>query len=93
MLTLFAIPKAFRGHINTIQRNAIKSWTLLNPKPEIILLGDDEGTAEVAQEFGLIHIPEVDRNEYGTPWSIRYLKPLNKLERVPYLPTSTRTLS
>jgi hypothetical protein len=67
MLTLFAIPKAFCGQINTIQRNAIQSWTLLRPQPEIILLGDDEGTAEVAQEFNLIHIPKVDRNSQGTP--------------------------
>jgi glycosyltransferase involved in cell wall biosynthesis/tetratricopeptide (TPR) repeat protein len=64
---LFAIPKPFHGHINIIQRNAIKSWTLLEPRPEIILLGDDEGTAEIAQEFGLKHIPNVERNEFGTP--------------------------
>jgi hypothetical protein len=67
MLTLFAIPKAFRGEFDQIQRNAIISWTLLEPKPEIILLGDDEGTAEVASELGVKHVPEVERNEYGTP--------------------------
>ena len=67
MLTLFAIPKAFRGHIDTIQRNAIRSWTLLRPRPEIILLGNDPGTAEVAQEFDLKHIPDIECNEYGTP--------------------------
>ncbi|MCL6434721.1 MAG: hypothetical protein K6T90_11015 [Leptolyngbyaceae cyanobacterium HOT.MB2.61] len=67
MLTLFAIPKSFRGHFNTIQRNAIQSWTKLQPQPEIILLGDDEGTAEVAREFGLKHVSEVKRNEFGTP--------------------------
>jgi hypothetical protein len=67
MITLFAIPKAFRGHINITQRNAIQSWMHLNPRPEIILLGDDEGTAEVAAEFGLKHIPTIGRNEYGTP--------------------------
>ena len=50
-----------------IQRNAIKSWTLLRPACEIILLGDDAGTAECAAEFGLRHVPEVARNEYGTP--------------------------
>ena len=60
MLTLFAIPKAFRGEFNQIQRNAITSWTLLEPKPEIILLGDDEGTAEVAKEFGVRHVSGVD---------------------------------
>lgn len=67
MLTLFAIPKAFKGHFNLIQRNAILSWMQLQPTPEIILLGDDEGTAQVAQEFDLKHISEIERNEYGTP--------------------------
>jgi len=37
MLTLFTIPKAFQGHTGVIQRNAIRSWTLLRPECEIIL--------------------------------------------------------
>src|SRR6266853_710594 len=67
MLTLFAIPKNFRGHIATIQRNAIASWTRLIPRPEILLFGSEEGTAEIAGELGLRHFPEVERNEFGTP--------------------------
>jgi hypothetical protein len=67
MLTLFTIPKAFHGHTGLIQRNAIRSWTLLRPACEIILFGDDQGTAELAAEFGLRHVPEIARNEYGTP--------------------------
>ena len=67
MITIFAMPKAFRGHIGIIQRNAIESWTRLSVKPEIILFGTDEGTAEVAREFGLRHVPEVARNMEGTP--------------------------
>ncbi len=67
MLTIFSCPKPFRGHVGLIQRNAIRSWTLLTPRPEVILLGDDEGTAEVCAELGIRHIPEVQRNEYGTP--------------------------
>jgi hypothetical protein len=67
MLTIFSIPKAFKGHIGVIQRNAIKSWTLLQPRPEVILFGKDEGTAEVARELGIRHIPEVATNEFGTP--------------------------
>jgi hypothetical protein len=71
MLTIFSIPKAFKGHIGVIQRNAIKSWTMLQPKnqpcPEIILLGRDEGTADIARELGLQHIAEVAANEFGTP--------------------------
>jgi len=67
MLTLFTIPKPFRGQIAVIQRNALQSWLQLRPACEIILLGSDEGTAETARELGLRHLPEVARNEYGTP--------------------------
>jgi hypothetical protein len=67
MLTLFALPKPFKGHFGVIQRNAISQWTRLYPKPQILLFGDEEGTAEIAQEFGLRHIPEVKRNQCGTP--------------------------
>lgn len=67
MLTLFAMPKPFRGHIATIQRNAIGSWAQLRPSCQILLFGDEEGTAEVAKEFGIHHVPDVARNECGTP--------------------------
>jgi len=67
LLTIFSIPKAFKAHIGIIQRNAIESWTKLEPRPEIILLGNDEGTAGVAHEFGLRHLPNVATNERGTP--------------------------
>lgn len=67
MLTIFTIPKAFHGHFGTIQRNAIASWTRLSPRVEVILLGSDEGTDEAARRFGIRHIPEVAKNEHGTP--------------------------
>ena len=67
MLTIFSVPKAFKGHISVIQRNAIKSWTLLLPPPEIILFGKDQGTTECAREFGARYEPEIATNEYGTP--------------------------
>jgi len=68
MLTIFACPKPFTDpHIAIIQRNAITSWTLLRPKPEIILFGDEPGTSEICQELGLRHVPEIARNEFGTP--------------------------
>ncbi len=66
-ITIFTTPKAFRDHLAIIQRNAIRSWTLLPAVGEIMLLGDSEGTAAVAQEFGVRHIPQVACNEYGTP--------------------------
>lgn len=67
MLTLLSTCKPFRDHIGVIQKNAIRSWTLLEPRPEIILFGDEEGTETMAEELHLHHIPEVERNEYGTP--------------------------
>ena len=46
MLTIFSVPKPFRAYRND-SANAIHSWTLLAPRPEIILLGDDEGAARL----------------------------------------------
>lgn len=67
LVTLFSAPKSFTDpHIAMIQRNAIKSWTLL-PDVEVILLGEETGLAEAAHELGVKHIPNVARNESGTP--------------------------
>src|SRR6266851_5628090 len=53
--------------MGVIQRNAIESWTKLEPRPEIILLGNDEGTMELAHGLGLRHLPNVARSDHGTP--------------------------
>src|SRR3990172_530713 len=67
VITLFSAPKPFTDpHIAMIQRNAIKSWTLL-PDVEVILLGEETGLAEAARELGVKHIPHVARNSNGTP--------------------------
>src|SRR5512138_1171415 len=67
LITFFSAPKPFTDpHIATIQRNAIRSWTLL-PDVEVILLGEETGLAEAARELGVRHIPDVERNENGTP--------------------------
>ena len=64
-ITVFAIPKAFEGHVGVIQRNAIRSWAKLGLS--VILMGDDPGVREMAQEVGATFLPDVDRNEFGTP--------------------------
>ena len=66
MLTIFSTPKPFVGHIGIIQRNALMSWKLLHPDAEVILFGDDPGTAEVCKELGLRHEATVQRSEFGT---------------------------
>ncbi len=66
-LVLFGLPKAFRGHVGTIQRNAIESWRRLGVASQILLFGDEVGTADVAAEYGCRHVPVVRRNARGTP--------------------------
>lgn len=67
LITFFSAPKPFTDpHIAMIQRNAIKSWTLLEDV-EVILLGDEVGLAEVAKELGVKHFPNVKVNEGGVP--------------------------
>jgi hypothetical protein len=67
VLTLFSVPKPFRNHIGTIQTNALQSWLKLEPRSEVILFGHEEGTAAVATRLGMVHLPEVSCNEFGTP--------------------------
>jgi hypothetical protein len=68
MITFFSTPKPFVGHIDIIQRNALRSWQRLDSDVEIILIGDDPGAEEVCQEFGITHIGQVKRNRYGTKY-------------------------
>lgn len=67
MITIFTHCKAFKTHIATIQRNAITSWLQLHSSCEVILFGDNEGTAEAARELGVRHVPEVAKNQYNAP--------------------------
>ncbi len=66
MLTFFTTAKPFVGHSNVIQRNALKSWTLVHPDAEVILFGNDEGAAGVAKELGIRHEPYTEKNEAGS---------------------------
>ncbi len=67
LVSILAMPKPFHGHIGVIQRNAITSWTKLSPRPEIFLFGEEEGTEQIADELGLTHLHDIERNEFGTP--------------------------
>lgn len=68
MITFFSVPKPFVGHIGVIQSNALRSWRRALPEGEILLFGDDEGIAEAARSVGAIHVADVEKNEYGTPF-------------------------
>lgn len=67
LITLFSAPKPFTDpHIAAIQRNAIESWTLL-PDVEVLLIGDEQGLAEVATKLSVTHLPDVKCSDNGTP--------------------------
>jgi len=67
MLTIFTSPKPFRGHIDVIQRNAVRSWLALGEGVEVLLVGQEEGMAQVSRELGVTHVTDVARNDQGTP--------------------------
>jgi hypothetical protein len=67
-LTLFTAPKPFtHPHINTIQRNAIRSWLHLGPDVEVLLIGEEPGMEQVAREYQIRQLREVRRNTSNTP--------------------------
>ncbi|MCS7297171.1 MAG: hypothetical protein RMK19_06685 [Bacteroidia bacterium] len=68
MITLFACPRGFTDPETALaQVKAIQSWLLLQPRPQIILFGDEPGVREIAQQYALEHIPEVQLTAHGTP--------------------------
>jgi hypothetical protein len=66
-LTIFTVPRSFKGDIGIIQTNAVESWSLAFPSAEILFISDDDGVDQKAHKLGCIHIPGVQCNEYGTP--------------------------
>lgn len=66
-LTIFTASKPFTNpHVNVIQRNAIQSWMHLQDV-QVVLIGNEAGIAETAHEFGLKHVPDVERDDKGVP--------------------------
>jgi hypothetical protein len=84
-ITILAMPKPFRGHIGTIQRNAITSWTKLQPRPEIYLFGEEEGVAAIAAELQIKQLHDIARNEFGTPLLDDLLRRAREFARTPLL--------
>ncbi len=67
-LTIFTTPKPFTDpHINIIQRNAIQSWVELGDEVEVLIIGEEEGSASAARDLGVKVLSDVRRNSQGTP--------------------------
>jgi hypothetical protein len=61
LITFFTIPKPFEGHIGVIQRNALASWLNVAPDVQVLVFG------EAPDQLDVEHVPDVARNEHGTP--------------------------
>ncbi len=86
LITAFTAPKPFTNpHIATIQRNAIQSWIHLGSEVEVLLMGDEEGMAEVAKEFKIQHYPQVKCSEKGTPYINSMFDFARQASDAPYL--------
>jgi hypothetical protein len=67
-ISLFTSPKPFTdSHIDLIQKNAIRSWLALGEAVDVIIVGDEKGMSAVADEFQVLHLPDVEKNKWGTP--------------------------
>jgi Nucleotide-diphospho-sugar transferase len=64
---IFAAPKPFTGEDGTNQIRAIESWTNLDPRPTVTLLGRGEGYAGVVKQFDLNWQPNIDTSFLGVP--------------------------
>ncbi len=68
LLTIFTAPKPFtNSHVAIIQNNALLSWVNLKPAIEVLLIGSEAGVEEAAIRYGIRQLPQVRRNETGTP--------------------------
>jgi hypothetical protein len=67
-LTIFTAPKPFKDpHISIIQKNAIRSWQNIGEDVDVLIIGDEMGMAEVAEDLGVRHLRDVQCNDMGTP--------------------------
>src|SRR4030042_1881369 len=68
LLTLFTAPKSFTNpHIALIQSNALQSWQHRGVDVNVLMIGQEPGLAEFAASTGIPQLPQVARNDQGTP--------------------------
>lgn len=67
-ITLFTTCKPWRGADAIAQWNALQSWTHLQPRPDIVIFGDDFGSSHMAKKSGVMHRPDIERHRNGPPY-------------------------
>lgn len=81
MITIFSIPKAFKGKVAVTQENAIASWRALHSEVEIILFGNEDGLPEAAQKYGARLVQKIKKNTDGTPLLSDMFNRIQKIAR------------
>ena len=66
-VVIFSTFKPFIRDFVTEQTNALSSWKKLRCNPKIVIIGDDEGVADICKKHSVIHHEQVKKNKYGTP--------------------------
>jgi hypothetical protein len=86
LVTIFSLPKSFNDStISRIQSNAIRSWSLLGPQVDVVLLGKDPGISEFAKSNGFRHDGGGECNEFGTPILSDAFSRVRQLSSAPFL--------
>ncbi len=86
MITIFVTFRSFEHpHFGLIQRNAIGSWLQLNPKPQILVMGNEPGSKEICEEFNLTHVPDIKLSEHNTPMIDDMFAKVEQLAQNPFL--------
>ncbi|MBP9876971.1 MAG: hypothetical protein KBF71_01380 [Alphaproteobacteria bacterium] len=86
MVSFFSVPKAFKGHIDVIQQNAIRSWLQILPPENIFLMGDDEGVSDIAKAYQLQYMANLKSHEtYPVPLLSDIFKRAVEACQTPYL--------
>jgi len=65
--SIFATCKPFVGEMAYIQENAIRSWLTLEPRVDLVLIGDDSGAKEISGRLGCRFYADVERAFCGAP--------------------------
>lgn len=69
MITIYTYFESFEDEYTAmVQTNALKSWAMLEPNPEIIVFGNNPGVREICDQYGLNHIPNVRCGQSGAPY-------------------------
>ena len=85
MVTFFTVPKPFVGHIGIIQENALRSWRSAHPDSQVIVFGNEAGTAQVCERLALTHEKDIATNSLGTPLLDAVFRRAQQLARFPLL--------